>query len=44
MQVNVSGGRKALANSLATMEIQGIALRLAGMLANKNAGIKTSNH
>ncbi len=36
MQVNVSGGCKALAHSLSTMEIQGIAFGLTGMLANQN--------
>ena len=44
MQVNVFGGCKALANSLTTMEIQGITLGLTGMLADKNTGVSTCNH
>lgn len=43
MQVNVSGGGKAVANSLTTMEIQGIAFGLTGMLANRSAGVNTCN-
>lgn len=36
VQVNVSGGCKAVASSLATMEIQSAALRLTGVLVRKN--------
>ncbi|TNN82025.1 hypothetical protein EYF80_007671 [Liparis tanakae] len=39
MQVNVSGGGKAVADSLTAMEIQGVALGLTGMLAYKNTGL-----
>ena len=43
MHVNISGGCKALACSLTTMEIKGIALRLTGMLAEMKASVKTCN-
>lgn len=36
VQVNVSGGGKAVAKSLTTMEIKSISLGLTCMLVNKN--------
>lgn len=39
MQVDVSGRGKTLSDSLAAMEIQGVALRLTGVLGRADTGV-----
>lgn len=39
MQVDVSGRGKTLSDSLAAMEIQGVALRLTGVLGSADTGV-----
>lgn len=39
MQIDVSGRSKTLTNSLVAVEIQGVALRLTGVLGRGDSGV-----
>lgn len=43
VQVDISGGGEALGDSVAAVEVQGVALRLAGVLAERNLDVETWN-